>query len=328
MPAAGGPAGAGGAPAKVSLGSATVEELDASGRHRSHPRRANRGAPDAERRVRLARRSGRGGRDRREAPRRRCERRFSPEQAVVIARPPMARGDGRRGARPCAGRVAELRPCRRPPPWPRGALASLGAPRLGALAAVLLALGAAGGHLRLSALDAPAGRIRDGARVALRGGARHAAEAGPVRIVRRGRRDPHGAPPRHAAADPRARLGPVPARRCAPARSWRSPGGWARSRRRARSDFDDYLRRRGVAGELALERARATGRRRGGAGGACSTACAVRAERAVGAGLPRRPTRRCCAGWCSARTRPSTRSRARTSARAGWLTCWRSPART
>jgi competence protein ComEC len=50
-------------------------------------------------------------------------------------------------------------------------------------------------------------------------------------------------------------------------------------------DFAAYLRRRGVAGELLLDRAEATGRRRGGATGILD-AMRRRAERAVAAGLP------------------------------------------
>ena len=51
-------------------------------------------------------------------------------------------------------------------------------------------------------------------------------------------------------------------------------------------DFAAHLRRRGIAGELLVDRVRVN--RRGGAVGsrACSTGCAARAERAVAAGLP------------------------------------------
>jgi competence protein ComEC len=51
------------------------------------------------------------------------------------------------------------------------------------------------------------------------------------------------------------------------------------------ADFDAYLRRRGVAGELLLDHARATGGRRGGAAGAVDS-MRRRAEQAIEAGLP------------------------------------------
>jgi competence protein ComEC len=53
------------------------------------------------------------------------------------------------------------------------------------------------------------------------------------------------------------------------------------------SGFAEQLRRAGIAGELLLERARATGRRRGGVVGALDR-MRSRAERGVGAGLPAR----------------------------------------
>ena len=185
---------------------------------------------DAERRVRLARRAERGRRDRREAPRG-AARGASALSSGGHHKTPMARGDGRRGARPGAGRVAGFGRggCRR------------GHRERGRVAGNPSARGAGGGAARARGGRGPPpavgpGRARrpDSRRRPGRAacGARHAAETGPVRIVRRGRRELR-APPRHAAADPGARLGPVPARRCAPARSWRSPGGWARSRRRA-----------------------------------------------------------------------------------------------
>jgi len=162
------------------------------------------------------------------------------------------------------------------------AVALLGTPRLGAVVAVLLALGAAGGHLRLSALDAPAGRIRDGAPVALRaelvtpprpGRFGSSAEAdvssGRLRGTRLLIRAPAWGPfPRGVRAGEElalsGRLGALAAE--------------------GRSDFDDHLRRRGVAGELALERVSATGRRRGGLAGVLD-GMRRRAERAVAAGL-------------------------------------------
>ncbi|HEU0024492.1 MAG TPA: hypothetical protein VFQ12_07670, partial [Thermoleophilaceae bacterium] len=47
-------------------------------------------------------------------------------------------------------------------------LAALRAPGLGVLAAVLLLVGAAGGQIRLAAIDAPAMRVGDGERVTVR----------------------------------------------------------------------------------------------------------------------------------------------------------------
>ena len=144
------------------------------GRHRADARRADRRAPDAERRLRLARRSARGGRDRREAPRRRCERRSSPERRRwSIARDrPWHAAMAAAGPRPGAGaRSPQAWPWRRPPRSSAGSLRSLRPAALrarGCWPPRCSRLGAAGGHLRLAALDAPAGRVRDGARVALR----------------------------------------------------------------------------------------------------------------------------------------------------------------
>ena len=167
VPCATGPAAAGRRPAagaKVSLGDRHAGAARRAGRHRSDPGAAHRGVPRPARRILLARRAGRGGRDRREAARRRCERPFSREPTMVIARPSLARGDGRPGPRPCAprrragfrgrGGRCDCRAAR----W-----RSLGAPRLGALRRAAGARRRPGGHLRLAALDAPAGRVRDGA---------------------------------------------------------------------------------------------------------------------------------------------------------------------
>jgi len=52
-----------------------------------------------------------------------------------------------------------------------------------------------------------------------------------------------------------------------------------------RFDYEAYLRRRGIAAELLLDRARATGRRRGGVAGVLDR-MRERAQRAVAAGMP------------------------------------------
>jgi competence protein ComEC len=163
-----------------------------------------------------------------------------------------------------------------------GALAVLGTPRLGVLAAALVVLGAAGGQLRLSALDAPSARIRDGSRVAVK--AELATAPRPGRFG--------------SSAEVKIRAGRFRgARLLVRAPAW-SPfprgmrvgeevalaGRMGALAAEGRRDFDDYLRRRGVAGELAVERMRATGRRRGGLAGALD-GMRLRAERAVAAGL-------------------------------------------
>ena len=164
-----------------------------------------------------------------------------------------------------------------------GVLAALGAPRLGVLTATLLVLGAAGGHERLDALDAPAGRIRDGAHVALlaelvtpprpgRFGSSAEAEVSTGRL--RGTRLLVRAPT----------WSPFPAGMSA-GMELALAGRLGALAASGQDDFDDYLRGRGVAGELALDQVRATGRRRGGAAGWLDR-MRVRAERAVSAGLP------------------------------------------
>ena len=80
-----------------------------------------------------------------------------------------------------------------------------------------------------------------------------------------------------------------------------------------------YLRRRGISAELALERVRATGHRRGGLAGALDR-MREHAERALAAAAS--PVHAALgAGWCSARTRRSTPACATTSAAQGWHTC-------
>ena len=155
---------------------------------------------------------------------------------------------------------------------------------LGAIAAALVLTGAAIGDARLSALDAPEGRVRDGyahdLRVQLGARPRPSAFGSSAEVeVAAGRLG--GA--RLLLRIPRwTRLPPLEAgselvvsgriRRLRP-----SPG--------ADFDFAALLRRRGIAGELLLAGARATGRRRGGAAGLLD-GMRRRAERAVAAGLP------------------------------------------
>ena len=213
--------------------------------------------------------------------------RSTPARAAVGAAPrgaPLAHGAGRPRRR--AG--AERRP---PPSWswpaPRpvaAVLAALRAPGLGILAAALLAAGSLGGHLRLASLDAAAGLVRDGERVALR-----AELLTPPRPGRFG-----------SSAEARVTTGRLRgARLLLRAPTWSPlPAALGPGRELALSGrlaalppdgpgYAAYLRRRGVAGELALERARPTGRRRGGLPGALDRMRA-RAERAVSAGMPPR----------------------------------------
>ena len=163
-------------------------------------------------------------------------------------------------------------------------LAALRAPGLGILAAALLAAGSLGGHLRLASLDAAAGLVRDGERVALR-----AELLTPPRPGRFG-----------SSAEARVTTGRLRgARLLLRAPTWSPlPAALGPGRELALSGrlaalppdgpgYAAYLRRRGVAGELALERARPTGRRRGGLPGALDR-MRTRAERAVSAGMPPR----------------------------------------
>jgi competence protein ComEC len=176
------------------------------------------------------------------------------------------------------------------------------APAIGALAAALVLVGAAVGAARLEAIDAPAARVPDGETVKLR-----------AHLLTRPRASPFGssAEVRVASGElsgarllmrvPRwtsfpARL-PVGAelvlegrlrtiRPAAGAGSTPSTGS-ALGAHAGDSPFDfgAYLRRRGIAAELLLDYARATGARRGGLAGALDRMQA-RAERAVAAGLP------------------------------------------
>src|SRR5215207_4926436 len=163
-----------------------------------------------------------------------------------------------------------------------GGLALLGMPRLGALTAALLLVGAAVGDLRIASIDAPAERIGDGERVALRGilltpprpnafgssaelGAAGGRLAGARLLIRA---------PRWSPLSPSLRVGDELEVRGRLSRLGSAPA----------LDFAAYLRRRGVAGELLLDHARPTGRRRGGIAGSLDR-MRDRAERAVAAGM-------------------------------------------
>jgi competence protein ComEC len=172
-----------------------------------------------------------------------------------------------------------------------GALVRLLSRRTPALAALALALvlaGAAVGDARLRALDAPAARIRDA----------HVQDL-TVYLLSPPRPNPFGASAVVSAASGPLRGGRLLMRiarwtslpadievgaelavdgHLRPLQTGGEAGG---------SGFAELLRRQGVAGELLLDRARATGRRRGGVAGLLD-GMRRRAERAVGAGLPAR----------------------------------------
>jgi competence protein ComEC len=158
-------------------------------------------------------------------------------------------------------------------------LACLRAPRLGALAAALLIGAALAGELRLAAIDGPANLVRDGERVDLR-----------AHLLAAPRPGPFGASADIGVISGRLRgarlLLRVP--RWAPLPATARPGAELRLEGRtvptAGPDFGAYLRRRGIAGELLLERGRPTGRRRGGVEGLLDQSRA-RAEQAVVAGM-------------------------------------------
>jgi len=164
------------------------------------------------------------------------------------------------------------------------ALRTVMASPLPALACLLVLAGGLAGQARLAAIDAPADRVRDGATLS-------------ARAIALGR-------PRPSAFGSSVELRPVEgalrgARLLARIPRWgRWPPGTAighelqvegrlrRLRERGRSAaFAAYLRRRGVAGELLLERLRPTGRRRGGLAGAIDRV-RIRSERALDRGVP------------------------------------------
>ena len=156
---------------------------------------------------------------------------------------------------------------------------------LGVVGAALVLAGAAVGDARLAALDAPAARIRDGPverlRVFLAAPPRPSAFGSSAEVVVAA-----------GALDGTRLLLRVP-------RWTRLPSGLELGSelladgelRRLRPgddaafDFTAHLRTRGVAAELLLDRAAATGRHRGGVAGALDR-MRRRAERAVAAGLP------------------------------------------
>jgi competence protein ComEC len=165
------------------------------------------------------------------------------------------------------------------------ALAALREPQLGAIAATLLLAGAAAGAVRLDTLDAPAQRVRDGARVALR-----------AEVLTPPRPNAFGSSAEARVTSGRlrgarllvraARWAPMPRRlevgdelQLQGRLATLSPSGGAGF------DFAEHLRRRGVAGELLVDSARATGTRRGGLAGVLDR-MRERAEHAVGAGMP------------------------------------------
>jgi ComEC/Rec2-related protein len=160
---------------------------------------------------------------------------------------------------------------------------------LGAVAAALVLCGAAAGELRLASLDAPAQRLQDGERVELRAHLLTPPRPGPfgssaeVAVT--------GGPLEGARLLVRAaRWAPLPdavgigqelqlegRMKALTSRAEGSTGD-------ASFDFAAYLRGRGVAGELLLEHARRTGRRRSGLAGALD-GMRERAERAVVGGM-------------------------------------------
>ena len=161
-------------------------------------------------------------------------------------------------------------------------LTSCRAARLAAIAAGLILVGAAIAHARLAAIDAPAERVRDGDYVRVR-----ATLLTPPRPGRFG-----------DSTEVRVRGGPLDgARLLARAPRWQPfptadvgaelslNGGL--DRLRPGDEFDAYLRRRGVAGELEVDGSSATGRRRGGLAGVLD-GMRRRADRAVAAGLSHR----------------------------------------
>ena len=170
------------------------------------------------------------------------------------------------------------------------ALVACRLPALGALLAGLLLAGAAIGDARLAALDAPAARVRDGPvrglrahlvtrprASAFRSSAELEVAAGRLSGARLLMRVPRWTrlPPEAAVGGELLVTGRL------------RPLGGRGLRRNDRFDFTAHLRRRGVAGELLLDRARPAGRRRGGLAGALDR-MRERAERAVAAGLPAR----------------------------------------
>jgi competence protein ComEC len=202
------------------------------------------------------------------------------------------------------------------------ALAVLRAAPLGALCAALLLAGSAAGDARLAEIDEPAAGPLDGERVTLHAelltrprpsmfgaSAEVRVTSGRLSGARLLLRIPQWArlPPRTAigaelalVARVRALDGPSDRRDGSvgvdadPAAVEESSSDASRGKDSSAGaatsgsfDFAGYLRRRGIAGELLLDRARATGRRRGGLAGLLDRMRAL-AERGVAAGMPPR----------------------------------------
>ena len=164
-------------------------------------------------------------------------------------------------------------------------LSALRAATLGAIAAALVLCGAAAGEVRLAGMDVTAEHVRDGEQVELR-----------AHVLTRPRPSPFG-----ASAEVAVTSGPLTgARLLVRAAEWAPLPREARIGEELRLegrlkelapdgdgssfDFAAHLRRRGVAGELLLEEAVRTGRRRAGLAGWLD-GMRERAERAVVAGM-------------------------------------------
>jgi len=165
-----------------------------------------------------------------------------------------------------------------------GPRASRAGGRLGLLACGALVAGALLGDARLAAIDAPGAALSAGDRV-----------QGRALLIEAPRAGPFGASAEVRMTAGSARGARLYARLPREARLPRDAGaglelaltGAIRAPPPARDgefDFAAHLRRRGVAGELAVEEARATGRTRGGPAGVIDAARG-RAERGIAAGL-------------------------------------------
>ena len=228
-----------------------------------------------------------------------------PPAASPAARPPAASPARRPAASParrpwhvCAGSLAAgLALSQAAPPAALSVAAALlvclalaRAPVLAVVAAGLLLVGGAVGDVRLRALDGAVSRIDDGRAISAR-----------AHLLTRPRPSAFGASAEarlatgsHAGARVLLRLADRGTRPALPAHT--AIGAElalsGRLRRPANDpdaafDFAAHLRRRGIAGELLVDRVRATGGRRGGIAGVLDR-LRNRAERAVSAGLPQR----------------------------------------
>ncbi len=164
-------------------------------------------------------------------------------------------------------------------------LAAARRPRLALLAAVALFAGWGAGQARLAAIDGPGRALGPRDRIVGSAWVLSAPKAGPFGSsaeLRLTSGPARGARllarfPRYRKLPPSVGVG-----------SELRVAGAARRPRPVRAgafDFHAYLRRKGVAGELAVTAARPTGRRRGGLTGAIDTG-RRRAERAIATGLP------------------------------------------